>query len=54
MPTLHQQAADWFSGRGQVVDAIWHTQATGDWSGAARLLADHSFSLMLGGQAQTM
>src|SRR5207244_3337497 len=28
--------------------------AAGDWSDAARLLADHSFSLMLDGQAQTM
>jgi LuxR family maltose regulon positive regulatory protein len=37
-----------------VVDAIGHTQAAGDWPGAARLLADHSFSLMLDGQAQTI
>jgi LuxR family maltose regulon positive regulatory protein len=36
------------------VDAIRHTQAAGDWPGAARLLADHSFSLTLDGQAQTI
>jgi ATP/maltotriose-dependent transcriptional regulator MalT len=54
VPALHRQAADWFSGRGQIVDAIRHTQATGDWPEAARLLADHSFSLMLDGQAQTI
>ena len=45
---------DWFTRHGQVVDAIGHTQAAGDWPGAARLLADHSFSLMLDGQAQTI
>jgi LuxR family maltose regulon positive regulatory protein len=39
---------------GQVVNAIRHTQAAGDWADAARLLADHSFSLTLDGQAQTM
>jgi LuxR family maltose regulon positive regulatory protein len=39
---------------GQVVEAIRHTQAAGDWPGAARLLADHSFSLTLDGQAQTI
>src|SRR5260370_29639763 len=54
MPTLHRRAAGWFTWHGQVVDAIGHTQAAGDWPGAARLLADHSFSLMLDGQAQTI
>ena len=54
VPTLHRWAAEWFSGHSQVVDAIRHTQAAGDWRGAARLLADHSFSLTLDGQAQTM
>jgi LuxR family transcriptional regulator, maltose regulon positive regulatory protein len=37
-----------------VVEAIRHTQAAGDWPDAARLLADHSFSLTLDGHAQTM
>ena len=40
--------------QGQVVEAIRHTQAAGDWPDAARLLADHSFSLTLDGQAQTI
>jgi len=53
-PALHRRAAGWFTRHGQVVDAIGHTQAAGDWPGAARLLADHSFSLMLDGQAQTI
>ena len=54
VPVLHRRAAGWFIRQGQVVDAIGHTQAAGDWAGAARLLADHSFSLTLDGQAQTM
>jgi LuxR family transcriptional regulator, maltose regulon positive regulatory protein len=54
VPELHRRAADWLIRHGQVVDAIRHTQAAGDWPGAARLLADHSFSLTLDGQAQTM
>ena len=37
-----------------MVEAIRHTQAAGDWPDAARLLADHSFSLTLDGQAQTI
>jgi LuxR family maltose regulon positive regulatory protein len=51
---LHRLAAAWFIQHGQVVDAIRHTQAAGDWSDAARLLADHSFSLTLDGQTQTI
>ena len=54
VPGLHRRAAGWFIRQGQVVDAIRHTQAAGDWPEAARLLADHSFSLTLDGQAQTM
>ena len=54
VPALHRRAAGWFIAQGQVVDAIRHTQAAGDWPGAARLLADHSFSLTLDGQVQTM
>ncbi len=53
-PALHRRAAAWFSEHGQVVDAIRHTQAAGDWPDAARLLADHSFGLTLDGHAQTM
>src|SRR5207247_5455939 len=53
-PALHRRAAGWFIQHGQVVDAIRHTQAAGDWADAARLLADHSFSLTLDGQVQTI
>ncbi|MGD0700775.1 MAG: LuxR C-terminal-related transcriptional regulator [Trebonia sp.] len=54
VPWLHRRAAGWFLRQGRVVDAIRHTQAAGDWPDAARLLADHSFSLALDGQTQTM
>jgi LuxR family maltose regulon positive regulatory protein len=54
VPGLHRRAAEWFIQHGQLVDGIRHTQAAGDWPDAARLLADHSFSLTLDGQAQTM
>lgn len=54
IPVLHRRAAEWFNRNGQVVDAIRHTQAAGDWSDAARMLADHAFSLTLDGQVQTV
>ena len=31
VPALHRRAAEWFIQHGQVVDAIRHTQAAGDW-----------------------
>jgi LuxR family transcriptional regulator, maltose regulon positive regulatory protein len=54
VPALHRRAAGWFIGQGQAANGIRHTQAAGDWPDAARLLADHSFSLMLDGRAQTI
>jgi LuxR family transcriptional regulator, maltose regulon positive regulatory protein len=54
LPALHRLAARWLIEHGEIVDAVGHTQAAGDWSDAARLLADHSFGLTLDGQAQTI
>jgi LuxR family maltose regulon positive regulatory protein len=54
VPGLHRRAADWLIQHGQVVDAIRHIQAAGDWPRAARLLADYSFSMTLDGQTQTI
>jgi LuxR family maltose regulon positive regulatory protein len=50
VPDLHRRAARWFADHGDVVDAVRHTLAAGDWPDAARLLADHLFSLTLDGQ----
>ena len=54
LTVLHRLAAGWLTGHGEIADAIRHTQAAGDWPGAARLLADHSFGMTLDGQAQTI
>jgi LuxR family maltose regulon positive regulatory protein len=50
VPDLHRRAALWFVEQGDVVEAVRHTLAAGDWPDAARLLADHLFSLTLDGQ----
>jgi LuxR family transcriptional regulator, maltose regulon positive regulatory protein len=54
VPALHRRAAGWFSRHGLYADAIRHTQAVGDWHDAARLFADHSFSLSMDGRGQTV
>jgi LuxR family transcriptional regulator, maltose regulon positive regulatory protein len=51
---LHRQAAQWFADHGDVVEAVRHRLAAGDWTDAARLVADHSFSWVLDGQAGTI
>ena len=51
---LHRRAAAWLDEHGLVVDAIRHAQAAADWPRAARLVADHSFSLSLDGQDATL
>ena len=54
VPGLHRRAAQWFAGHGDVVEAVRHTLAAGDWPDAARLVGDHSFSWVLDGQAGTI
>jgi LuxR family transcriptional regulator, maltose regulon positive regulatory protein len=54
VPDLHRRAARWFADHGDVVEAVRHTLAAGDWPDAARLVADHSFSWVLDGQAGTI
>jgi LuxR family maltose regulon positive regulatory protein len=51
---LHRRAARWFADHGDVVEAVRHTLAAGDWPDAARLVADHSFRWVLDGQAGTI
>ena len=54
IPHLHRRAARWFADHGDVVEAVRHTLAAGDWPDAARLVADHSFRWVLDGQAGTI
>jgi LuxR family transcriptional regulator, maltose regulon positive regulatory protein len=54
VPELQRRAAAWLEEHGLVADAIRHAQAATDWPRAARLVADHSFSLSLDGQDATM
>ena len=54
VPDLHRRAAQWLADHGEVVEAVRHTLAAGDWPDAARLLADHLFGLTLDGQEGTI
>ena len=54
VPDLHRRAARWFADHGDVVEAVRHTLAAGDWPDAARLVADHSFGWVLDGQGGTI
>jgi LuxR family transcriptional regulator, maltose regulon positive regulatory protein len=54
VPALHRRAAQWFADHGGVVDAVRHQLAAGDWTDAARLVADHSFRWVLDGEAGTI
>ena len=51
---LHRRAAEWFTDRGYMVEAIRHTQAAGEWQSAAWLLADQVFDLLMSGQHKTL
>jgi LuxR family maltose regulon positive regulatory protein len=51
---LHRRAARWFADHGNVVEAVRHALAAGDWPDAARLVSDHSFRWVLDGQAGTI
>ena len=54
VPDLHRRAAQWFADQGDVVEAVRHRLAAGDWPDAARLVADHSFTWVLDGEAGTI
>lgn len=51
---LHRAAARWHEAEGDVLDAVRHAQAAQDWRHAARLLSDHSVSLLLNGRFRTV
>jgi LuxR family maltose regulon positive regulatory protein len=54
LSALNRRAAEWFADHGDVVEAVRHRLAAGDWPDAARLVGDHSFTWVLNGQAGTI
>ena len=54
IPSLHRAAAGWYEQEGDVVEAVRHHQAAGDWAPAARLLLDNYFTLTMAGRGETL
>jgi LuxR family transcriptional regulator, maltose regulon positive regulatory protein len=54
VPDLHRRAGKWFADHGDIVEAVRHSLAAGDFADAARLVADHSFKWVLDGEAGTI
>jgi LuxR family maltose regulon positive regulatory protein len=50
IPTLHRAAGQWHEHHGDIVEAIRHAQAAGDWGHAVLLLADNHLTLILDGR----
>ena len=51
---LHRAAAEWHEAHGDMVEAIRHAQAAGDWRNASRLLAGNYLSLVFDGRLATL
>ena len=54
IPSLHRAAAAWHEQQGDVVEAVRHYQAAGDWAPAARLLVDNYLTLTMAGRGETL
>jgi LuxR family maltose regulon positive regulatory protein len=54
IPSLHRAAATWHEQEGDVVEAVRHHQAAGDWAPAARLLVDNFLTLTMEGRGETL
>jgi LuxR family maltose regulon positive regulatory protein len=54
IPSLHRAAAAWHEHEGDVIEAVRHHQAAGDWELAARLLVDNYFTLTMAGRGETL
>jgi LuxR family transcriptional regulator, maltose regulon positive regulatory protein len=54
IPSLHRAAAAWHEREGDVVEAVGHHQAAGDWSAAGRLLLDNYLTLTMAGRGETL
>jgi LuxR family maltose regulon positive regulatory protein len=51
---LHRAAAQWHEAHNDVLDAVRHWQAAGEWRQASRLLAGQVLSLVLNGQGDSV
>ena len=54
IPSLHRAAAAWHEQEGDVVEAVRHHQAAGDWDPAARMLVDNYLALTMAGRGETL
>ena len=54
IPSLHRAAAAWLEQEGDVLEAVRHHQAAGDWAPAARLLLDNYLTLTMAGRGETV
>ena len=54
IPSLHRAAAAWHEEEGDVVQAVRHYQAAGDWAPAGRLLVDNYYTLTMAGRGETL
>ena len=54
IPGLHRAAAAWHEQDGDVVEAVRHHQAAGDWAPAARLIVDNYLTLTMDGRGETL
>ena len=54
IPSLHRAAAAWHEAEGDVVEAVRHHQAAGDWPPAGRLLVDNYLALTMAGRSETL
>ena len=54
IPSLHRVAAAWHEQKGDVVEAVRHHQAAGDWAPAGRLIVDNYFTLTMAGRGETL
>jgi LuxR family maltose regulon positive regulatory protein len=54
IPSLHRAAAAWHELEGDVIDAVRHYLAAGDWAAAGRLLVDNYLPLTMAGRGETL
>jgi LuxR family transcriptional regulator, maltose regulon positive regulatory protein len=54
IPSLHRAAAAWYEQEGDVLAAVQHAQAAGEWKDAGRLLVDNYLALTMAGRGETV